>query len=422
MSEAAGLLGDHPLGDSLVHLTSADASSILERLQGLPLCAEGKVSSVSVSAIAERLGPKWPMRRELVHDYLERALRKQMGPAGILLKLSDTDFLVAQPGETRFGGQMIALRCLRETLHHFLGEALIPDIIAHEVTRLTPKIIYGERLNVGAVEAGAAEEERHARDQKPTASALSGKWSPFTAADGRELRVSCRFEPVLQLKTSARIGHRVGRDVLLAPANTPLPPHEVSRLSRVDLEKIDFATLERAIGRLQTSGGDKDPSLIIPISMTALSSTRARGVLRELLVKAQASVQHGLICEISDIEGAPLSILSDAIAFVRPYSLYVIGRLAEPPSGSIASLKGVGLAGLSIECPPLIDGDAEFLGWIRSRRGALKAIGKTAIVYRLPSVRTAAMASILGLTHGSLRPKADAPEEAAEQRLPPVMI
>ncbi|MEO6341144.1 MAG: hypothetical protein ABIO39_13965, partial [Caulobacteraceae bacterium] len=196
MSEAAGVAGNRPPSDSLVHLTSADASSILEQLQGLPLCAEGKVSSVSVSAIAARLGTKWPLRRDLVHDHLERALRRQIGPAGIVLKLSDTDFLVAQPAETRLGGQMIALRCLRETLHHFLGEALTLDMIAHEVTRLTPQIVYGERLDVDAVETGAAEEERQAQSQKPSSTLLS-KWSPFTASDGRELRVSCRFEPVL---------------------------------------------------------------------------------------------------------------------------------------------------------------------------------------------------------------------------------
>ncbi len=409
MGEAAGAPGDPFSSAAAVHLAVGDASSILERLQALPLCAEGKITSISVSAIAERLGGKWPLRRELVHDHLDRALRRQIGPAAIVLKLSDTDFLVAQPGETRLGGQLIALRCLHETLHHFLGEALIPDMIVHEVTRLTPKIVYGEQVDVAAVEAGAAEEQRlaHAQTQahKPS-EAMLAKWTPFTASDGRELRVTWRFEPVLQLKTSARIGHRVARQVLPEHSNIPLSPTELSRLSRTDLERIDFATLQRAVGRLQTSGGDKDPSLIIPISMTSLSSTRARIVLRQLLAEAQTSVQHGLICEICDVEGAPLSILSDAIAFVRPYSLYVIGRLAEPPSGGLVSLKGIGLAGLSIECPPPIHGDAEFLAWMKSRRSALKAVGKTAIVYRLPSVRAAAMAAILGLTHGSVEPNA----------------
>ena len=405
MGEAAGAAGDAYPRDVAVHLTVADASSILERLQALTLCDEGKITSISVGAIAERLGHKWPLRRELVHDHLDRALRRQIGPAAIVIKLSDTDFLVAQPEETKLGGQVIALRCLRETLHHFLGEALIPDMIVHEVTRLTPKIVYGEQVDVEVVEAEAAEERRRARAQEPSA-AMMAKWSPFTASDGRELRVTWRFEPVLQLKTSARIGHRVARQVLPEHSNVPLSPIELSRLSRTDLERIDFATLQRAVGRLQTSGADKDPSLIIPISMTSLSSVRARIVLRQLLVEAQACVQHGLICEICDVEGAPLGILSDAISFVRPYSLYVIGRLAEPPSGGLASLKGIGLTGLSIECPPPVHSDAEFLGWMKSRRLALKAVGKTAIVYRMPSVKAAAMASILGLTHGSVEPGA----------------
>ncbi len=85
----------------------------------------------------------------------------------------------------------------------------------------------------------------------------------------------------------------------------------------------------------------------------------------------------------------------------------MIGRLDEPPKGGLSGLKDIGLAGLSIECPPLGGDDTVALAWLKSRRPALKALDKTAIVYRLPSGRAIVMAAHLGFTHGSLRERSD---------------
>ena len=396
--------------EPVVRFASADAAAILERLEALPLAASGKISAISVGAIAARLGAKWPLRRDRVHDHLERALHRHLGASVMVLKLSDTEVLVAQPDATRLAGQLAVLNSLRETLHHFLGEALIADMIVHEVTRIKQNVIYGEKLDVPAVESGAADEQRQA-GQPQSDGRSSNVWSPFLASDGRTLRVSCRLEPVIQLKTSSRIGHRIAREVFVAGREAPLSQEEVQCLSRADLERIDYAGVERAVARLKASG-DRDPSLIIPLSLATLSSTRSRGILRGLLTEAHQAVQHGVICEICDIEGAPLCVLADAIAFVRPFSLYVTGRVSGRCTSRLPGLKGIGLAGLSVECPASIGGDAEFIGWMRGRRAMLKAIGKAAIVYRLPSLRNAAMASLLGLTHGSFRRRDDGGQAA----------
>jgi hypothetical protein len=336
-----------------------------------------------------------------VQDYLQRALLRHVGPSAFTVRLSATDFLIAQPNATRLAGQISVMNSLRETLHYFLGEVRISDMIVHEVTRLTQDLVYGQRLDVLTVEASAAEEELQACDVEP-AVRLRSAWSPFAASDGRMLRVACRLEPVVQLKTSMPIGRRVAREVFQAGFDRPVSQGELQRLSRADLERIDFAGVERAIGQLKAGGG-RDPSLILTLSLTTLSDTRAREVLRGLLEEAQHSVQHGLICEISDIEGAPLGALANAISFVRPFCRYVTGRVSPSCTGRLMNLKGIGLAGLSVECPASVGGDAEFLGWIRSRCAMLKAIGRAAMVYRLPSLRNAAMASLLGLTHGSVR-------------------
>jgi hypothetical protein len=378
---------------------TADAEAFVHRIEGSGLIEDGKVAVIALDAIAERLAHRWEDRSEFVYDHLERSLNRQLTTQGWFYRLTDRAYLVVQPDRSRYAGQAGCLNALRDTLEHFLGKAVAADIQVHEVTRVNEDSLYGERLDMVTVQNAAEAEERAAArpDERPSS------WSPFIASDGRRVRVSCVLEPVVQLKTSSRIGYRVARRVLHMPSDTPLSPRELAKLSRSDIERIDFATIERGLGRLRSDPGGKEPSLILPVSYITLSGQRGRTILIALLKAAQMVVRHGVICEICDIEGVPESALANAIGMIRPYCLYVFGHLEAPPSGQRLALKGVGLQGLSMECPPGIAGDAEFIAWAKSTRAAARPVGKSAILYRLPGLRQAAIASLLGATHGSLR-------------------
>ena len=225
------------------------------------------------------------------------------------------------------------------------------------------------------------------------------QWTPFTATDGRKLRVSCTLEPVIQLASSAPIGYRLARRVLEMPSDRALSMQEQNNLTRADIGKIDFATIARGLDRLSSERGESAlPCLVLPISCVTLSHYGARNVLSDLLKKAKDVVRHGLICEICDIEGVPHGTLQAAIQTIRPFCLRVVGRLRDSPGFAVRQLKGAGFDGLSIECPELAS-DQEFVGWTRNLTQACRPVSKTLFLFQVAGIRHAAIASHLDVTH-----------------------
>ena len=176
----------------------------------------------------------------------------------------------------------------------------------------------------------------------------------------------------------------------------------MQHLSRGDIEKIDSATIARGLHRLRTETGDQ-LTLIIPVSFVSLSNRQGRASLAVLFEQARAFVKTGVICEVCDIEGVPQAALVAATSLIKPYCLFLIGRLAAPPDRGHANLREAGLQAVSFEAPPNLSGDAEFAGWAKASIGAAKLIAKSTIVYRLNSPRMAGMAALLGASHASLR-------------------
>ncbi len=387
---------------------NADAREALEQIKSSPMMAEGKVCLMGLDAIRDRFGPRWLGRREQVFEYVQTALRKQVGPHGFFLRVSETDIVVAQPNVSRLAGQAYCLNCLRDVLTFFLGEALVSDILVHEVLAIDDGVIGARKLDTSEVQAGAAKESAQRSTTARVAPNLMSqdRWSPFTAHDGRRLRASSQLEPVFQLKTYGRIGYRMTRRALLATSDTPLSPAELGQLTSADIERIDFATLARGLNRLQQqSAGVREPSLILPVSFATFSSHRGRSMLAEFFHAAQASVQRGLICEVCDIEGAPPSGLLAATAMMRPHCLFIVGRLNATPVGGLADLKDVGLQGISIECPPAgADDEDAFIAFTKTVTAAAKPVARAVMLYGVAGPRQAAIASLFGATHASFAP------------------
>jgi hypothetical protein len=413
--------GGAPRG--IARLVNADARQTLEQIQGSPILAEGKVCLIALDAIRERLGPRWPGRRDMVYQHVQTTLRRQLGPHGFYIRISETDFLVAQPAVARLAGQAYCLNCLREVLTYFLGEALVSDITVSEVTTIGDGAVGARRLDALAVEAEAQRVELDERAKPgaapPRFSLISqDRWTPFVAHDGRRLRASCQLEPVFQLKTYGRIGYRMSRRVLQLPAETPLSIAEQRQLTGADIERIDFATLARGLNRLEQEGGaERQPSLILPVSYSTLTSHRGRAMLADFFRAAQQSVQRGLICEVCDIEGVPPSTLLAATSLMRPFCLFIVGRLAATPPAPLLAFKDAGLQGLSIECPPGLESDEAFAAFARAVTAAAKPVGKSLLMYGVSGPRQAAMASLFGATHASFAPAAPIPQMPADDTL-----
>jgi hypothetical protein len=403
--------GVGPAGGRVTRLAAADAQQALERLQSSSMLGDGQVCLMSLDAVREHLGPRWPARRERVYDHAQQTLRRQLGPHGFFLRISETDFLVAQPNVRRIAGQAYCLNCLREVLTYFLGEALLSDIIVHEVTSIEGGRVAAQTLDATAVEAEAQSLPPTAAQAPvrvaPVTSSLTSqdRWTPFVAHDGRRLRASCQLEPVFQLKTYGRIGYRMRRRVLSLPSERPLTRDEQRKLTSGDLERIDFATLARGLNRLELEGtAERQPSLILPVSFTTLSSKRGRATLTEFFRAAQSSVQNGLICEVCDIEGVPPSTLLAVTSLMRPFCLFIVGRLASTPTNGLAALQDAGLQGVSIECPAHLGSDTAFDSFARIVTAAARPVVRAVMIYGVAGPRQAAIASLHGASHASFAP------------------
>ena len=354
------------------------------------------------------------MRQDQVYGFTDRILARGLGPRGLFLRVSDSDFLIVQPDLSRLAGQAACLRYLREILNHFLGDAHLASDGVLQVTRIASGVLDARLVDVEAAERAADEE---AQTDVPAAAELVGQpvaapaaarqrvdqWSPFVSTDGRHLRVSATLEPVYELKGFSRIGFRMIRRVIATRTGEDLSSQAIAELSAADLLRVDLATIARGLQRVEADGaGERQLSLIIPLSYASLSSVRGRAELIQPLSEASRLVQCGVICEILDIEGVPTGALYAAVSLIKPFALRVVGRIIAPGPRGVAGLKGAGLQALSIECPSFRS-DVEISAWAAHAVRNAQRVARSSMIDGVTSARRAGELAALGVTHVSLQ-------------------
>lgn len=389
-------------GCATVRRFDRGAAEALEHYLNTPLLAAGQINLISLEAIAERLGSRWATRREPVYDYTERVLEKHLGESGHFLKVSDTDFLVVHPDESKFAAQSRCLRYLSEVLTYFLGKAEPGDIRVREVTRITSEGLQARLIDPVAAAAGA-DQAGARRVEATTRGRTVNRWTPFATSNGRTVSVSCGLEPVFELKHFVQIGVRIVRRVSCTITGELLTALELGDLSRRDIAQIDLATAAFGLNCLGDDLGDQRPlSLIIPVSFVSLSNQLGRADLIPMFREAAAFVRAAVICEIDNIGGVPQAALLAATSLVRPHCKFVVGRLEAEPVGAISNLRDAGLSAISFHAPQGLVGDAEFHGWSMGAIRKAKRIAKSVMIHRLASARHLAIAALMGASHASL--------------------
>lgn len=388
---------------AVARLMSADLASALDQFSDPDLLGEGKVNLIALNAIMEKLGARWPQRRDQIHGHVEKVLQRRLGSQGYHLRISETDFLICQPELGRFAGQAASLQALREVLTFFLGEATQADSCVVQVTRVTGDVIEGWQVLASEVEEGE-KAERQASAGPPAGPATLDRWTPFIASDGRELRVTSDLEDVLALKSFSRIGSRIKGSVM-GPGAEVLSAGAISTLSRADILRIDLATLARGMEALRAATpGAHPPSLIVPVSFTTLSSQRGRAEFAKLLMEARGLVERGVICEIGALEGVPEGVMLSVVSLIRPFCLFVVAHINGrfPGATTMSQLKRAGLQALSVQCPQCL-GDAACSQWMKTTIEAARRVVRSILLYGVPSPRHAVLAGQFGATHASVK-------------------
>ncbi len=396
---------------------------VLERLQGSSLLRDGRVYLIVLDPIATRFGARWDIKRQAVYDHVQRVLTRTAGAMGYFTRVSDTDFLVVLPDLSPFTAQSQCQKALSEIWRHFLGDAPEHMLRVHRVTQLSSHEITAAPLD--PMDVVVDEAPRPVRDDasppaptrssqkreighdraarlppdEPEVDLSPSRWAPFVSSDGRTVRVSCALEPVYNLKTHARIGFRLRRTVYIG-SERPLSAAEVANLSRADLLRIDMATIARGLARLQSEGANKaELTLIVPVSYLSLAHPKSCEFIAAALGSASRLVRAGAICEICDADNVPQGPLLSAITLIRPRCVRVAAYVHAAPDKSLRSAR---LDAISVSCPPNMEGDAEFIGWLKPWIQAALRGSHTLMVYRCGSLRRLAMAGLLGATHGSV--------------------
>jgi hypothetical protein len=142
----------------------------------------------------------------------------------------------------------------------------------------------------------------------------------------------------------------------------------------------------------------------VPLSYVTLSNQRTRDQVAIALKTASSVVRHGIISDICNIEGVPQVALLSAASLIRPFSLFVVGRLntTPPTPASLAQLRNSGLDALSFECPRHAS-EGEFTEWAKATIDGAKQIAKPVLCYGAGSAREAGMLALMGATHASVR-------------------
>jgi hypothetical protein len=388
---------------SIDHIVDAEAQSVLERLEGSALVEGGQVNLIGLNSIKARLGDRWRARADQVHDHVHRSLSRFLGDRGYFVRISQTDYLVVQPGRSRYGCQASCLTYMRDLLCHFLGEAAAADIEVREVTTLARNRVEAKLIDP-TVARPDADEEDDASTSAENLSASPDHWSPFVSNDGRNIQVSCALEPVFRLRTMQQVGYRLTRRVIDGRTKTVLNREEQARLSAADIEQIDCAAIARGMSRLGHGAvGETPPMLLLPVSYTTLTTRRGHAAIFGFLKQARGTGTTRALCEIKNIEGVPLAALFNMVAVLRQACYAVIGRLEGPPAKTSDLFKTVGLNGLAFKYRGPRDEDLPMVASLSPDVAAMAAAVRSSVVLGLRAPREIALAKLVGATHASMR-------------------
>jgi hypothetical protein len=372
------------------------AGDALARFQDPDLLAAGQLNLISLDAVAEVFAGRWTLQAPRVEKFVHRLLARELGGDQQFLQVSPTDILIARPQEPRAAAQVACLRLLRQVLQHFLGSsARAPDGV-FQVVAIRHDQVEGHPIDRETLAAA----EQAADLERERAEALARATTPFMASHGRRVTVSCELHTLVNLQTGAAIGRRLVQRVVGDNDDAALAPADLAAFAGIDRQRVDWGAAVHGLAQLRERA-ERAPTLVVSMSYASLSSQRGRTDMLDLLKQLRDYATHGVICEVSGVEGAPHAQMQEAISTIRPLSLFVVGRIDAPAQVVWSHLKGVGLRGLAFDCPPT-EGRAEFLGWATATISRARSVAGSVLLYGVPALDLAPALSSAGATHATV--------------------
>lgn len=384
-------------------ITAADAATVLERLAGSDRVERGAVYVISVEAIRERSGERWPKKRDDVWGYLGRKLNEYLSYQDIHHRISETDVLVAMTTEDGVAAQAVGMKVLEDVLEFFLGSVERMDIRIRSVSR-----IEGDELTVAdldpAVIAKARETESSAPFRRQVSTERERERNPisFVAANGQRLRVDFALEHVISLSHKVTAVLRVEPMVSFSATGEIIPTRRFARLSDADVLAIDRATL--AFGALfMPVDARSQPPVILPASFRTMGGRKGRQELVSIEGVTPERVRQGMMLEFIDIDrGTPAGRMVEVVSLVGSLTRGVLARL-QPTRDALEPIQGARFNGLSIDFSDVTLPRPKLEAFMRLMAHQMRGKAPALIAQGLSDFRHMDMADDAGFTHAGVR-------------------
>jgi hypothetical protein len=391
------------VGLTVSKITAADAASVLERLAGSDRVERGAVFVISVEAIRDRSGDRWPKRRDDVWGYLARKLNEYLSYQDVHQRISETDVLVAMTTEDGIAAQAVGMKVLEDVLEFFLGAAEPADIRIRTVSK-----IEGDELTVADVDPAEIAVARDTQGSAPYRRQVSAERErernpiSFVASNGQRLQVDFALEHIVSLSHKVTAVLRVEPTVTFVATGEAIPARRFGRLSDEDIQAIDRATLNFGALFLPQDARSQPP-LIIPASFRTMGGRKGRQHLVTIDGVTPERVREGLMLEFVDIDrGTPTGRMVEVVSLVGRVTRGVLARL-QPSRDALDPVQGARFNGLTLDFADVALPVSRVEDFMRAMAHQMRGKAPALIAQGLAGFSYMDMADAAGFTHASVR-------------------
>ncbi len=301
------------------------------------LVHNGAVHILDLDSVRLRAGARWEKSRDAVYAHLEQTLQRQLGPADVFLRLSDTTYLLTQPSSQPEDSDLCCFKIMFDLLTHLFGQCGVADICLHRVVGceqdglVTARIAF-PALHKLAVRAGTSVDVEGDVVSLPVQGAPAGSGV-------------AHFAPVWDARKGVITTFRQEVDTADGLGFATDPRRAVASF---------LLCFRRSCEMLARHGQGNGRFLLeVPISYELLSNPIGRMEFVALCRSLPSSVRQFLLFEIGQIPlGVPQSRLSELVSALRPFARAVFAQVTVG-THDFGAFQSVGLQaiGLSLLSP-----------------------------------------------------------------------
>lgn len=386
-------------------ITIRNLDSLLDQIANPELLEQGLVNILGIAPVRDKLADRWERSKDNIYERIEKQLSRQLGVSDYQARISETEYLLSFPGDTRQSAQLRCMRILQELLELFLGQFTLEQADIRAVTKRQ-----GDQLIAEAVDIAVLHRMATTGVSAPAAAPLGQpvKVAPKLSIDpirvgNRTLHLDFEFRPLWDLR----------HDAISSFSLNAIPETDQSRslgearadrsqLNPDELTAIDLASVKHGLETL-TYLFQKQSRFILhlPCSYETLASSRARPQFLDAIKSFAPELRRYIAFELHDLpSGVPQSRLSALVTMLNPFGRGVIAVIRAQRAGSM-SLRGCGLLGTAVELEPAGLPESEIFVRIGNFRERAHMAGDQLIAYGVNTRSLVMGCWSMGLTHVS---------------------